>query len=73
MHKQTESFGVPDSHHHQSPATFGEGSIARLNLIPENLDLHDVEDKENQSQHSFGAGSISTGTFTNKLAGAPGV
>lgn len=47
MHKTTESFGIPDSHRHQSPATFGEGSVARLNAIPENHDLRDLDDKEN--------------------------
>ena len=73
MHKTTESFGMPESHRHQSPATFGEGSVARLGAILENQDLRELDDKENQSQHSFGAGSFSTGTFTNKLSGAPGV
>jgi hypothetical protein len=36
-------------------------------------DIREFDDKENQSQHSFGAGSFSTGTFTNKLSGAPGI
>ena len=73
MHKTTDSFGLPDSNRHQSPATFGEGSQARLNAIPEINDIREFDDKENQSQHSFGAGSFSTGTFTNKLSGAPGI
>jgi len=49
MHRTTESFGLPESNRHQSPATFGEGSMARLGAIPENNDLRELDDKENQS------------------------
>ena len=77
MSKKQTTFATTDSNRHQSPATFGgEGSQARLSIVPENADIRDElhhSDKENQSQHSFGAGSFSTGTFNNKLNGAPGM
>jgi hypothetical protein len=71
MHKKQATFATSDSNRHQSPATFGgEGSQARLSLAADNVDIREElhhSDKENMSQHSFGAGSFSTGTFTNKL------
>lgn len=46
MHKTTDSFGA-QSNHHASPATFGEGSQARLGAIPEMQDMTNIDDKEN--------------------------
>lgn len=53
MSKKQTTFATTDSNRHQSPATFGgEGSQARLSIVPENADIRDElhhSDKENQS------------------------